>query len=197
MHNESQPVDLAAVARERIALAAVVATYPELLTPAANERTAAWLESETTMAKKLDDTAEGETQQLAVRLPANLLAVLDTEVTRLNALAPGLGLTRAHALRGILAAYRPPGVTAAAAAPVGHGKPSGDAKPKASKGTDLAKRYDTAIKSGKHTSNAIAVAIGYKEGRASGASLSRWRHGGTLAADKLEALDAYLTKHGF
>ena len=58
--------------------------------------------------KKLDASAEGETQQLAVRLPAKLMAKLDAEVARLNALAPGLGLTRAHALRSILEAYRPP-----------------------------------------------------------------------------------------
>lgn len=132
MHDESQTVDLAAIARGRAELANLAARFPELLTPAARERATAWLEGEV-MAKRLDPDATGETKQLAVRLPADALAVLDAEAARLNSVAPGLRLTRADALRSILAAYRPPGSMLDAPAP--GAKPAKPSKPSRQKST--------------------------------------------------------------
>lgn len=194
MHDESQPVNLYAVAREREAMAVTAARYPELLTPAANERTAAWLEGDAM--RKLDESTEGETKQLAVRLPANLLAVLDAEAARLNALAPGLGLTRADALRSILAAYRPPGEPASLVI-VGHGlvkRPEPEPKATRPKPRALSReRYENAL-ANEHTGVEIAKAIGYSDG----AALSRWRGGkGTLPEDRADALNAWLTAHDF
>lgn len=176
MHDESQIVDLAAVARVRAELADVATRYPGLLTRAAQDRTAAWLEGDTTMAKTLDPDTTGEMKQIAVRLPADALAVLDAEATRLNALAPGLGLTRSDALRSILAACRPPG-----------------SKPKS---TDPKARYEAALQAG-HAGNAIATAIGYGGGRAAGTALSRWRKGAALSSAKLTALTAWFDANGF
>lgn len=103
-------VDLAAVARERLAMAATLVRFPDLLTPAARERCAVWLERD--VMKRLDPSNTGETAQLAVRLPAPIVAKLDAEVARLSALAPGATFSRSDAVRSILVAYQPPGAQA-------------------------------------------------------------------------------------
>lgn len=56
--------------------------------------------------RRLDPERAGASATLAVRLPADLLAILDRETERTRSLVPGLQVTRSDALRAILARYR-------------------------------------------------------------------------------------------
>jgi hypothetical protein len=62
--------------------------------------------------RRLDPERAGAAATLAVRLPADLLAILDRETERTQSLVPGLQVTRSDALRAILARYRPTGADA-------------------------------------------------------------------------------------
>lgn len=99
-------VDLAAVARARTALRALVTAHPELTSPAAQDRAARWIaDLEVNMSRKLSE--DSDSVQLGIRLPRALLAALDVEVSRLASQVPAelrgvLSVTRSDAVRSIL-----------------------------------------------------------------------------------------------
>ncbi len=94
-------VDLAAVRSVRTALAAIVATYPELTGATARARLAANLPEIIAM-KPLDPNATGAARTITVRLSADLIARLEAERDRLAALVPGSSLGLSDAVRSLI-----------------------------------------------------------------------------------------------
>lgn len=146
-----------------------------------NKRNTAWPIGK--IVRRLDPNTEGETQQLAVRLPANLLAVLDAETDRLNAMAPGLRLGRSDALRSILSAYAPPQPTNTPASPTKATLPPTKS---------LLERYKEARDAG-YSNVSIAEAIGSSE-----SGLRNWNKGNVqMKPERETALDQWLSTNGF
>ena len=106
-------VDLVAVRRAREALRAVAAARPELTATATRNRAEAWMHNQehNQMSRKLNDEQNteqnGAAEQIGVRLPAELLARLDAEATRLSALT-ATPFTRSMVVRSVLARALPP-----------------------------------------------------------------------------------------
>ncbi len=102
-------VDLVAVRRAREALRAVAAARPELTVAAARNRAEAWMHNQehNQMSRKLNDEQPSTADQIGVRLPAELLARLDAEASRLSALT-ATPFTRSMVVRSVLARALPP-----------------------------------------------------------------------------------------
>lgn len=96
-------VDLAAVARARAELAALVVAHPSLTSPEAHARLAAALPDlvEPSMPPRLDPESADSTI-IGVRLSDEMKHALDREVKRQLAINPDLPITRSSVLRGIV-----------------------------------------------------------------------------------------------
>ena len=99
------PIDDMAIARSLRRLDEIAARRPEMLGERGTTNVAAWID---TLA---DDEHEGDMAkaptkqtQLAIRLPAELIDRLDQHAERMNRDHPGLGATRADAVRTLLTA---------------------------------------------------------------------------------------------
>ncbi len=86
-------IDWAAVALARQRLDRIKNEHPELVGPADAEQWTATL---------AEDEAMAETQQVAFRLPADLVKRLDRHAKRLEEAAPGMTFTRADVVRVLL-----------------------------------------------------------------------------------------------
>ena len=96
----SPAVDLAAVARARAELAALVVAHPSLTSPEAHARLAAAL-PELTMPPRLDPESADSTI-IGVRLSREMVDALDREVARQCADNPDLPISKSSVLRGIV-----------------------------------------------------------------------------------------------
>ncbi len=86
-------IDWAAVALARQRLDRIKREHPELVGPAGAVEWAATL---------AEDEAMAETQQVAFRLPADLVKRLDRHAKRLEEASPGMTFTRADVVRVLL-----------------------------------------------------------------------------------------------
>lgn len=97
-----KPVDLVAVAVARERLAALAAAHPALFTAEARARLVARAlddpHGDDAMPPKLDQ----ETELIAVRLTADLVAALDAEVERQRRAMPDVAVGRSNVLRGLV-----------------------------------------------------------------------------------------------
>ncbi len=94
------PVDLPRVAAALGGLRELAREHPEIVGPSSPENTAAW---EATLAA--DENGENmpePTIQCAFRLPESLVARVDAYADRLNEDRPGMGASRADAVRVLL-----------------------------------------------------------------------------------------------
>lgn len=91
---EKPIVDLAKVAQARAGLDATIKKWPELSSPEARERLAAYLDEE---GDEMAGKKEGEKVQIGVRLDEALIARLDKVASKLS--RPGLAVTRTDAVR--------------------------------------------------------------------------------------------------
>lgn len=96
----SPAVDLAAVARARAELAALVVAHPSLTSPEAHARLAAAL-PELTMPPRLDPES-ADSEIIGVRLERKMVDALDREVARQRADNPDLPISKSSVLRGIV-----------------------------------------------------------------------------------------------
>lgn len=96
-------VDLAAVARARAELAALVVAHPSLTSPEAHARLAAALPDlvEPSMPPRLDPES-ADTTIVGVRMTDEMLRALDAEVARQRAANPDVSIGRSNVLRGIV-----------------------------------------------------------------------------------------------
>ena len=96
-------VDLAAVARARTELAALVVAHPSLTSPEAHARLAAALPDlvEPSMPPRLDPES-ADTTIVGVRMTDEMLRALDAEVARQRAANPDVSIGRSNVLRGIV-----------------------------------------------------------------------------------------------
>lgn len=214
-------VDLAAVVRARVALAAIARAHPELAERTAMVRLAAYVNrhddstyrrdtitvQRDTVSTRGDTTMADDTQTFTARLPRALLAALDTEAQRLGALAGGITVSRNDALRVTLQ-------RALAAAPVALAAPlAASAAPPAVVPADLSARravdrtpaapppsaeavrvrYRAALDAKKLQGKATAETVGCSE-----AQLRKWSKGesGSLPGDSLARLIKLLDKAG-
>ena len=103
-------VDLAAVARARAELAALVAAHPELTSPAARARLGDALPDivEPPMTKSLDPNhvsrpgVSQPSQTVGVRLTPNLLEAVKVETERLRSMAPGTSFGLGDGVRSLI-----------------------------------------------------------------------------------------------
>lgn len=102
MTRERDQVDeIAVVAAER-RLDDLAAQHPELRGPSSAANVDAWIEALEHDERGHTPMAKEDTEQVAFRFPRALLARVDRHVERMNREHPGLGASRADAVRTLL-----------------------------------------------------------------------------------------------
>jgi hypothetical protein len=193
-------IDLAAVARARTALRALVVAHPELARPAAMVRLRVYLHRDDTGYILYDTTMSDETITFTARLPHSLIKLLDAEAKRLGDLAGGITVSRNDALRVTLqrALTTAPPVAPAPVAPEAlSARRAIERAPAPAVSADentVRARYRAAYAAKKVKGNPTAKAIGCTE-----TMLRRWRESDTssLPESALEKLSALLEREGF
>lgn len=89
-------VDLVAVRAARARLDALVRDHPELRGPRGADNIDGWMKT------LEEDEQMADTEQVAFRLPKDLVKRLDDFVARMSAAQPGMNVTRTDAVRVLL-----------------------------------------------------------------------------------------------
>ena len=96
----AERIDWGEVREARKNLAAIAREHPELCVPTSEENRRGW---ETDLEEIMGRPSTfGETQQVAFRLPLDLIKRLDRHVERMRRQAVGISITRADAVRNLL-----------------------------------------------------------------------------------------------
>ncbi len=96
----TRKIDWRRVRKARRELEAIAREHPELLAPPSEANRRGWeTDLENIMARP---AAFGDTQQVAFRLPVELIERLDQHVERMRRQAAGVNITRADAVRHLL-----------------------------------------------------------------------------------------------
>lgn len=93
----TKPVDLAAVRASRARLRALAAAHPELCGEPGADNVSGWTQTLTE-----DEERMAKSEQLAIRMDEDLVARIDAHMEQMQALMPGVKMTRADAIRALI-----------------------------------------------------------------------------------------------